>query len=118
VAERLVASSPLRDVAGMVRSFHYAARTGLAERGRDVDAELVDLSAAWEARAVEAYLAGYSHVEGVDELLPAVDGDRDKVLRAFELDKAVYEVIYELAHRPDWVDIPASAVRRTLSRVA
>ncbi len=118
VAERLVASSPLRDVAGMVRSFHYAARTGLAERGRDVDPELVDLAAAWETRAVEAYLSGYRHVDGVEALLPASDEDRDKVLRAFELDKAVYEVIYELAHRPDWVGIPASAVRRTLSLVA
>lgn len=118
VAERLAAASPLRDVAGMVRSFHYAARTGLAERGRDVDAELVDLADAWETRAVEAYLAGYRHVEGVDELLPAADADRDRVLRAFELDKAIYEVIYELAHRPDWVDIPASAVRRTLALAA
>ena len=61
---------------------------------------------------------GYRHVEGVDELLPATDEDRDKVLRAFELDKAVYEVIYELAHRPEWVDIPASAVRRTLALAA
>jgi maltokinase len=118
VAERLVASSPLRDVAGMVRSFHYAARTGLAERGRDVDPELVKLSEAWEARAVQAFWAGYRHVEGVEALVPASDDDRDTILRAFELDKAVYEVIYELAHRPDWVAIPASAVRRTLSLVA
>jgi maltokinase len=118
VAERQAAASPLRDVAGMVRSFHYAARTGLAERGRDVDDELVDLADAWEVRAVEAYLAGYHHVEGVDELLPANDADRDRLLQAFELDKAIYEVIYELAHRPDWVDIPASAVRRTLALAA
>ncbi|HEX6567893.1 MAG TPA: hypothetical protein VF015_01975, partial [Acidimicrobiales bacterium] len=97
---------------------HYAARTGLAERGRDVDPELVDLAGAWEARAVDAYLAGYRHVEGIRALLPASDDDREKVLRAFELDKAVYEVIYELAHRPDWVHIPASAVRRTLALVA
>jgi maltokinase len=117
VPERLVASSPLRDVAGMVRSLHYAARTGLSERGRDVDPELVDLAAAWEARAVEAYLSGYGKVDGIDALLPASDADRERVLRAFELDKAVYEVTYELAHRPDWVDIPASAVRRTLSLV-
>jgi maltokinase len=118
VAERQAAASPLRDVAGMVRSFHYAARTGLAERGRDVDDELVDLADAWEVRAVEAYLAGYHHVEGVDELLPANDADRDRLLQAFELDKAIYEVIYELAHRPGWVDIPASAVRRTLALAA
>jgi maltokinase len=118
VAERQVASSPLRDVAGMVRSFHYAARTSLAERGRDVDPELVALAEAWEARAVDAFWHGYQNVPGISDLLPASAGDRDKVLRAFELDKAVYEVIYELAHRPEWVDIPASAVRRTLSLVA
>jgi maltokinase len=115
LGERLATSSPLRDVAGMVRSFHYASRTGLTERGRDLDPELVDLASAWEARAVDAYLTGYLQVDGIDALLPPEGDDRDRLLRAFELDKAVYEVIYELAHRPDWVDIPASAVRRTVS---
>jgi len=115
VAERQVASSPLRDVAGMVRSFHYAARTGLAEWGRDVDPELVALSEAWEARAVDQFWQAYQAVPGIDVLLPADADDRRRILRAFELDKAVYEVTYEIAHRPDWVDIPASAVRRTLA---
>ena len=115
VAERQVASSPLRDVAGMVRSFHYAARTGLAERGRDVDDELVALTEAWETRAVDAFWSGYQNVPGIEALLPSTAEDRTRVLRAFELDKAVYEVIYEVAHRRDWVDIPASAVRRALA---
>ncbi|MDD9371408.1 MAG: hypothetical protein PV358_14910 [Acidimicrobiales bacterium] len=115
MAERLEASSALRDVAGMVRSMHYAARTALTERGRDLDPELVDLANLWEARAVEAFLAGYRHVEGIDALLPASEADRAAVLRAFELDKAVYEIGYELAHRPDWVGIPAAAVRRALA---
>jgi maltokinase len=115
VAERQVASSPLQDVAGMVRSFHYAARTGLAERGRDVDDELVALTEAWETRAVDAFWHGYQQVPGIDALLPASPEDRSRVLRAFELDKAIYEVIYEVAHRPDWVDIPVSAVRRALA---
>jgi maltokinase len=115
VAERQVASSPLRDVAGMVRSFHYAARTGLAEWGRDVDPELVALSEAWETRAVDEFWQAYQAVPGIDVLLPADADDRGRILRAFELDKAVYEVTYEIAHRPDWVDIPASAVRRTLA---
>jgi maltokinase len=118
VAERVRASSPLRDVAGMVRSFHYAARTGLAERGRDVDPELVDLAAQWESRARDEFWRGYQSVAGIDRLLPASTADRESLLRAFELDKAVYEIIYELSHRPDWVDIPASAVRRTLALVA
>jgi maltokinase len=117
VAERQVAASPLRDVAGVVRSFHYAARTALVERGRDVDPELVMLSEAWEARAVDAYWHSYQAVPGIDRLLPRSPEDRARLLRAFELDKAVYEVIYELAHRPDWVDIPTSAVRRALSLI-
>ena len=99
----------------MVRSFHYAAHTGLAERGRDVDDELVALADAWESRAVAAYWDGYQGVPGIDALLPAEPDDRARVLRAFELDKAVYEITYELAHRPDWVVIPAAAVRRALA---
>jgi maltokinase len=118
VAERVLTSSPLRDVAGMVRSFHYAARIGLAERGRDVDPELVDLAGQWESRAADEFWRGYQSVTGIDRLLPASAADRESLLRAFELDKAIYEIIYELSHRPDWVDIPASAVRRTLALVA
>jgi maltokinase len=116
VVERLAASSPLRDVAGMVRSFHYAARTGVLERGRrDVDPELVALGEAWEARAVDAFWHGYQAVPGIDGLLPPAAEDRVALLGAFELDKAIYEVVYELAHRPDWAEIPASAVRRALA---
>jgi len=118
VDERMRPSSPLRDVAGMVRSFQYAARTALVERGRDIDDDTVVVADAWETRAVEAFWRGYTRVEGIDALLPADDADRRKLLRAFELDKAVYEVIYEIGHRPDWVDVPASAIRRTLARVA
>jgi maltokinase len=118
VAERSLASSPLRDVAGMFRSFHYAARTALLERGRDVDAELVELADAWEARAVDAFWHGYQAVRGIDALLPASADDRRRILRAFELDKAVYEVIYELSHRPDWVHIPLAAVRRSLALIS
>ncbi|HEX6167841.1 MAG TPA: hypothetical protein VFZ30_13690, partial [Acidimicrobiales bacterium] len=115
VAERTRASSPLRDLAGMVRSFHYATRTALNERGRDLDPELVDLADEWGNRALDAFLAGYTHVEGVRALVPGSEADFDTVLWAFTLDKAVYEVTYEMAHRPDWVDIPASAVRNLLS---
>lgn len=106
-------SSPLRDVAGMLRSFHYAAATGLAEWDED-DSELAALADQWEERAREHFLDGYLHEEGVGRLLPADAGDRETVLRAFELDKAVYEVGYELGHRPDWVWIPARAIQRVL----
>jgi maltokinase len=119
VAERVRPSSPLRDVAGMTRSFHYASRAALVERGRDVDPELDELAAEWEARAVDAYWHGYTRSaagEASSRLLPDSEPARQALLAAFELDKAVYEIAYELAHRPNWVDIPVSAIERILGR--
>ncbi|CAN5525733.1 maltokinase [soil metagenome] len=115
VEERRRPSAPQRDVAGMLRSFHYAARVTLAERGDEVDDELVDLAGQWERRVGDAFVDGYLCSEGIDELLPAEPADAEAVLVAFLLDKAVYEVGYELAHRPDWAAIPLDAVRRILN---
>jgi maltokinase len=112
--ERRRPTSPLRDVAGMVRSLHYASQVALAEWGVEVDDELVALAEAWEHRNRVAFLAGYLGTEGVSEVLPADDADRRLVQAAFELDKAVYEVGYEQSHRPDWVHIPLTAVQRIL----
>jgi maltokinase len=112
--ERRRPTSPLRDVAGMVRSLHYASQVALAEWGAEVDDELVALAEAWEHRNRVAFLAGYLGTEGVSEVLPVDDADRRLVQAAFELDKAVYEVGYEQSHRPDWVHIPLTAVQRIL----
>lgn len=108
-------SSPLRDVAGMLRSFHYAAEAVLAERHEAPDPELAALAGAWEDRAANSFLAAYLNEPGVDALLPADDAALHTVLGAFELGKAVYEVGYERAHRPDWLPIPVRAVQRLLS---
>jgi maltokinase len=114
--ERRRPSSPLRDVAGMLRSFHYAAAVALREREFDEDeAEMVELGLAWERRNADAFYEGYLATAGIDGLLPA-ERDRDRVLDAFLLDKAVYEVAYEEANRPTWADIPAGAVERLLAR--
>lgn len=118
VAERVRPSTPLRDVASMLRSFHYASQAALVDRGRDLDPELSKLAEAWETRTVDAFWHGYLRTEGVAPLLPADEADQQALLGAFELDKAVYEVSYELAHRPSWADIPAAAVERVLGRVA
>ncbi|MGE3619515.1 MAG: hypothetical protein AB7L84_03540 [Acidimicrobiia bacterium] len=112
--DRFTRSSPLRDVAGMLRSLHYAAATVLAEWDPD-DEELCRLADQWEARNRAAFLDGYLGVEGIAALLPARPEDRAALLAAFELDKAVYEVGYELSHRPDLVGIPAGGVARLLS---
>ncbi len=112
-AERQLFSSPLQDVAAMLRSFQYAAAVALAERGEAEHDELVPLAAAWEGRNRRSFLEGYLRTEGVDALLPNVD-DRPTVLAAFELDKAIYEVLYERSYRPDWVDIPRAAIAALL----
>lgn len=115
--DRFTTSSPLRDVAGMLRSFHYAAATGLTEWvdvGEEPDAELVALADAWDQRSRAAFLAGYASVEGIDALLPSDPEARLAVLSAFELDKAVYEVGYELGYRPEQASIPLSGIDRLI----
>jgi maltokinase len=111
--ERIRPSSPLKDVAGMLRSFHYAPVVAMATQEDD----MTEAARAWEARNRGCFLAGYLRrsVEAGGEdgsVLPTDPAARSAVLTAFELDKAVYEVAYERAHRPDWAFIPLEAVRR------
>ncbi len=112
--DRFARSSPLRDVAGILRSFHYAAATGLTEWG-DPDDDLIDLADAWEERNREAFLTGYFEVDALAELLPASVEARRRVLRGFEIDKAVYELGYELGYRPDKAWIPAAGIARLVA---
>lgn len=112
--ERVTRSSPLRDVAGMLRSLHYVAAVGVADWGSD-DPEVLLLAEAWEERNREAFLAGYLGADAdAVALLPADADDRLTLLAAFELDKAVYEVLYELSHRPELVHVPLAGIRRLL----
>lgn len=113
--ERRRTSSPLRDVGGMFRSFHYATQSALVERGVEVDAQLAMFGRAWEERAASAFLDGYDAVNDVATLLPRSAASRRSVLDAFVLAKAVYEVGYEAVHRPEWIGIPLAAVRRSLN---
>jgi maltokinase len=109
--DRFTSSSPLRDVAGMLRSLHYAAATGLAEWDQG-DAELLGLLDAWEERNREAFVHAYLAVDGIDALLPVDPTARDALLAAFELDKAIYELGYELGHRPELANIPRAGIER------
>jgi maltokinase len=102
LAQRRARSSPLRDVAGMLRSFDYAARHQLLthpERGR-----LAPAASDWVQRNAEAFCAGYAAAGGLDPARNAV------LLRALLLDKAVYEVIYEARNRPNWLVIPLESI--------
>jgi trehalose synthase-fused probable maltokinase len=103
--ERRRKRSPLRDVAGMLRSFAYAASASPILRG-------VEPPVAWEERARAQFLDGYRKT--VDQHLVPSGTSVDKLFRVFELEKAVYELRYELNNRPDWVKIPVAGIVRML----
>jgi maltokinase len=104
--ERRRKRSPLRDVAGMLRSFAYAATASELLHGAPAPA-------GWEAEVRTAYLDGY--LEETDQsLLPPGRAAVERLLAVFELEKAVYELRYELDNRPDWVKIPVAGIARLL----
>jgi trehalose synthase-fused probable maltokinase len=106
--ERRRKRSPLRDVAGMLRSFAYAASAAPLQRDTEPPAD-------WEERARTRFLDGYDNT--VDRHLVPSGASMDKLLRVFELEKAVYELRYELNNRPDWVRIPVAGIVRMLEEV-
>jgi trehalose synthase-fused probable maltokinase len=110
VIERRRKSSPLRDVAGMLRSFAYLASA----------AELLHRSPAhegWEEQARSQFLEGY--LETADAtLLPPGALAIERLLTVYELEKAVYELRYELDNRPDWVGIPVAGIQRLIAQAA
>ena len=104
--ERRLKRSPLRDVAGMLRSFSYVVAGARLLRGVEVPDD-------WEDRARAVFLEGYfARVE--PSLLPPGEAPTRQLLAVFELEKAVYELRYELNNRPDWVAIPVAGILRLL----
>ncbi len=102
LARRRAFQPPLRDVAGMLRSFDYAGRHE-ALRHRE-DRRLTAAAAAWVRACQDAFVAGYADTAG---FTPSAS---DPLLRALILQKAVYEAVYEARHRPDWLPIPLAAI--------
>jgi maltokinase len=115
VDERLEATSALKDVAGMLRSFYYAAQFALAQGAPGGTSALEPLASSWEERNRGAFIEGYLSHPGIDALLPASREDRVALCLAFELEKALYELSYERAYRPAWAEIPLKAIRRLLA---
>ncbi len=102
LAQRRARSSPLRDVAGMLRSFDYAARHQLLTHPEREN--LTPVATGWVRRNTDAFCAGYAEAGGLDPAANSV------LLRAMLLDKAVYEVLYEARNRPTWMVIPLESL--------
>ncbi|MBI2187278.1 MAG: maltose alpha-D-glucosyltransferase [Acidobacteria bacterium] len=115
LSERRAKMSPLRDVAGMLRSFSYAALTALSAatltRAEDVE-RLAPWADAWETRVSGTFLHAYLDAVRQSPILPPRVEDLEALLAVFVLDKALYELGYELNNRPDWVHIPLAGLLR------
>ncbi len=119
LATRRSKSSPLRDVAGMMRSFDYAAVAAvrhLAETRPAAEPRMVQLAEAWRQRAVDGFRAAYRKTMRGCPAYPMSKKQARDMTAFFTLEKAVYEVSYELANRPSWVDIPLDGILGILDK--
>jgi maltose alpha-D-glucosyltransferase/alpha-amylase len=121
LAERRAKGSPLRDVAGMLRSFEYALQMALAEQDRGPvtsAASLEEWGAAWLQMVRSTFLDAYLRATQGASFIPEDRETVRQVLSAFELEKAVYELGYEMNNRPDWIWVPVQGIRSIMARSA
>ena len=121
IASRRRKSSPLRDVAGMIRSFDYAAITAVRQISETRPAaapRLFALAEAWRQRAVDGFRAAYRRAMRGCPAYPASKLQAKSLIDFFTLEKAIYEVGYEMANRPEWVAIPLNGILRVLAKVS
>ena len=117
MADRRAKQSPLKDVAGMVRSFSYAAYAALFSftvHAPEDAAALESWAAAWQRWVADAFVQEYRAAIGDSSVIPS-DEAFTRLLRAMTLDKALYELAYELNHRPEWIRIPLAGLLKLLA---
>ncbi len=112
LAERRAKQCPLKDVAGMLRSFDYAAQAALRQIDESFRSSLREAAARWAAHAQEKFLEGYLAAADEASFLPRNSQLRNRLLRLFIVDKALYELLYEANNRPDWIAIPLIGLLR------
>ena len=120
LSERRLKRSPLQDVAGMLRSFHYAAYAPLfgatkSTRHEEQKEKLQPWAEAWAGSVSDYYLAEYLKAAGEAKFLPSSRAEIMAMLQIYLLEKAIYELGYELNNRPDWVSIPIEGIRKVLA---
>ncbi|HEY77818.1 MAG TPA: maltose alpha-D-glucosyltransferase [Dehalococcoidia bacterium] len=119
LGERRIKHSPLRDIAGMIRSFHYAAyfalrgRTSTVPRPEDLPM-LEEWAWAWYLWVSASFLKSYREIMADTPVLPQGLEGLKAILDAYLVDKAIYEVNYELNNRPDWVELPLQGILQVL----
>jgi maltose alpha-D-glucosyltransferase/alpha-amylase len=118
LAERRGKAPAARDAAGLIRSIDYSATAALERALKvapDEDGKLAAALAEWRDRSVAAFLGAYNETMTDQRLWPADPNAAERMLDFFLLEKAIYEIEYELAHRPDWLRVPLTGVLRILS---
>ncbi len=118
-SERRLKRSPLRDVAGMIRSFHYAAYSSIIESEFDQQKKEGDLdhwAENWYYLVTRMFLQGYYSNVGDNNFIPRDKEDTEILMQTFLLEKAIYEMNYELNNRPDWVLIPLRGIRSCIKK--
>jgi maltose alpha-D-glucosyltransferase/alpha-amylase len=119
LAERRRKAPAARDVAGLIRSIDYSATAALERALKvapDENGKLGAALAEWRDRSAAAFLAAYREIVANQRLWPADPHASEQMLNFFLLEKAFYEIEYELAHRPDWLRVPLTGMLRILSQ--
>ena len=120
LSTRRIKRSPLRDVAAMIRSFHYAAHTALLGQHSKGAIAASDMTRAglwadyWQLWVSSSFLRSYLKAAAGEAFLPREPDELENLLSVFMLEKALLELEYELTYRPEWVGLPLAGILRVL----